>query len=480
MAIVHSRGWTFALLSAITLVVPPVAGIAQDPARSTDFAVERTARLPNVLPPMSAPPGKLVLPPTTQTDQKSLVPVDSKAAPAGDVGSVALDDLIRFALERNPRLVRASFSVEAARGRTVQAGLYPNPVLTVTGDELGDRTGPAGIWTAPQLSQEIVTGRKLSLSQAVAAKEIDQTTLAVLAERYRLIGDIRSAFFEVAALQRRAEILAELVKLAEQSASNGKRLHQSGNLPRLDLVQLEVELERVRAEQDAANQELPAAFRRLSVAVGDSRLPNQRVAATFELPLPEYDLEKAREIVAATHPEVRSARVAVERARLGLERARAETIPNLTVTSGYVRQNQNKSSDWMIGVSLPIPAWNRNQGNIRVAEAEIGSAAQDIGRVENEVTDRLAIAFRIYSAAKVRAERYRTQLVPKAEETFALSSEAFRGGQFEYLRVLQAQRSLSEARLEYARSLGEAWRAAGEISGLLLEEAWPPKPMSNR
>ena len=64
----------------------------------------------------------------------------------------------------------------------------------------------------------------------------------------------------------------------------------------------------------------------------------------------------------------------------------------------------------------------------------------------------------------------------RAEETSELSLKAFRGGQFEYLRVLQAQRALAEARLEYNRSLGEAWQAAGVISGLLLEEAWPVTP----
>ena len=120
--------------------------------------------------------------------------------------------------------------------------------------------------------------------------------------------------------------------------------------------------------------------------------------------------------------------------------------------------------------------WNRNQGNIRAARAELAMAGQDVGRVENELAERVAIALRTYSAAVKLAEQYRTEVLPKAEETYLLSLEAFKGAQFEYLRVIQSQRSVAEARLEYNRALGEAWRAAAELSALLLEEWWPGQP----
>lgn len=403
---------------------------------------------------------------------------DAELVPAE--AAIRLDDLIQAALERNPRIGKATFAVEMAQGKRIQAGLYPNPVLSVTGDELGDRTGPGGIWTAPQFSQEIVTGRKLSLSQAVVAREVDQATLAVLNERFAIIGAVRASFYDVFTLQRRVEILAALVKLAEQSVDTGKKLSEKGAIARLDLIQLEVELERVRTEHEAAEQELPAAFRKLAAIVGDSKLPRRSVHGEFESPVPHYDLQAVADIVRATHPEVRMAKVGVEKWQLALQRARAEPIPNVAITSGYTRQNQNRSSDWMIGFSLPIPVFNRNQGNIRAAQAEIGSAVQEVVRVENDLTERLATSQRIYAAARQRADRYRTAIIPRSEETFKLSSEAFKGGQFEYLRVLQAQRALIEARLEFNRALGDAWKAAGEISGLLLEESWPPRPMEKK
>ena len=418
-------------------------------------------------------------PPVLQVEARDADPVAPLllAPDASDARELVLDYLIQIALERNPRLARASFSVEAAQGRRIQAGLYPNPVLTVTGDELGDKTGPGGIWTAPQLSQEIVTGRKLSLSQAVAAREVDQATLNVLNERYSIIGAVRTAFYDAYALQRRSEILGALMKLAEQSVDTGKKLSDKGAIAKLDLIQLEVELERVRAEHESVEREVPPAFRRLAAIVGDSRLERRALSGAFDLTIPEYDLERMTEVVREAHPEVRFAKVGVDRAQVALRRAQVEPIPNVSITSGYVRQNQNRSSDWMIGASVPIPVWNRNQGNIRSAQAELGAAAQEVRRIENNLIERLASAHRSYAAARQKAERYQKAILPRAEETFKLSTEAFKGGQFEYLRVLQAQRALIEARLEYNRTLGEAWKAAGEISGLLLEESWPPKPM---
>lgn len=394
----------------------------------------------------------------------------ASVAPTG----LGVDDLVRLAVERNPRLARAAFAVDAARGRFVQAGMYPNPVFSYAADELADRTGRVGIHT-PSLSQEIVRGGKLRLSQAVAAREVDQATLNLMAERYGIVGTVRAGFYEVFALQQRARILAEVVQLAEQAADLSRKSFEAKQTSRLDVVTLEVELERFRAEAEAVARELPAAYRRLAAQAGDSRLPVTALAGSLEAPLPEYDLETTRETVLAVHPEVRAARVAVDRAQAALRRAQVEPVPNITLNGGYVYQGQNRSNDVSVGLSMPIPVWNKNQGNIRSAQAGIGEAVQDVARIENELAERVATAFRTYSAARQRAERYRASLLPRAAETYDLSLKAFRGGQFEYLRVVQAQRALAEARLEYNRALGDAWRTAGEISGYLLEEVWPPQ-----
>lgn len=239
------------------------------------------------------------------------------AGPSPAPPPLGLPQLTALTLERNPRLAQVGWAVETARGRAVQAGLYPNPTLSVTGDELGDRTGPGGIWTAPHLSQEIVTGNKLGLSKAAALKEVDQATLRVVTERYRLFTDVRQNYYEVVTLQRRADILGQLIALAEQSVENANKLLKAKEGSELDVVQLEVDLERYRAELDATTKALPAAFRRLAASVGVDNLPYTRVAGDLELPLPDYDLERLRSYVLGIHPDLRSAQIGVERETMG-------------------------------------------------------------------------------------------------------------------------------------------------------------------
>jgi len=385
----------------------------------------------------------------------------------------ALEDLVRLGLEQHPRLAQAVLSVDAARGRALQAGLYPNPTISVTGDELYDRQGRGGILTIPQVSQEIVTGGKLTLSRAAAEREVDQATLAVAARRAELLAAIRAAYFDVLATQRRAELLGRLRTLTRQSVEHTQRLVEARQATRLDVVQLEVEAERVRAEAEAVEQELPAAFRRLAAVTGAKDLPDGRLAGTLDAPLPEYELERVRQYTLGVHPEVRSARAGVDRARLRWQRAQAEAVPNVTVEGGYVRQNENRSNDFRVGVSLPVPAWNRNQGNVQAALAEVGLAAKEVERVEADLTERVATAYRDYAAARRRAERL-AGVRAKAEEALRLIAEE-KNFNFTTVQRLVAQQAVIQATLDQVRAQGDAWRAASALSGLTLEERWPPK-----
>ena len=408
------------------------------------------------------------LPPTKKLDREP-------STGAGNAHAVGLPDLIALTLERNPRLGQVTFAIDTARGRAVQAGLYPNPTVNITGNELGDRTGPSGIWSA-YTAQEIVTANKLGLSQAAVLKEVDQATLNLMAERYRVFTEVRQAFFEAVTLQRRAEILGELIKLADKSVENAKKLLKAKEGSQLDVVQLEVDQERYRGELEASQRALPAAYRKLAASVGVQDMPVVSFAGDLDVPLPDYDLDRVRVYVLSVHPELRLAQVGVERAQLLNRRAEVEPIPNVTVGVGYTRQGQNRSNDWDIGVSVPIPVWNKNQGNLLASKAQVGEAVSQVGRVQNDLVNRLATAFATYAAARKRAERYKTAILPKAQETYQLSLKAYQGGQFEYLRVLAAQRAVAEANLELVRALGEMWQAASEIAGLMLEDQWPLGP----
>lgn len=391
-------------------------------------------------------------------------------------GAQNLDDLVRLGLEVNPRLAQVAFAIENARGRALQVGLYPNPVVDVVGTEIGDRTGPGGIWTAPLVGQEIVTMGKLRLNRNAARREVDQTTYLLMFARYSMFADIRGTYFEIIALQKRVDILNYLTEIADRSVEQTRKLLDAKQVARLDLIQLEVEAEKLRADLEATLREFDPAYKSLAAAIGLNNIDRTRLAGDLEAPLPEYDLERVQAYILEVHPEVVSAQIGIDKARILLRRAQVEPYPNPTLMAGYTRQNQNLSSDYDLGVSLPIPLWNRNQGNIQAARAMVGEATQQVGKVQNDLTGRLGVAYRNFASARRLAERYRTAILPRAREAFDLSTKAYQGGQFEYLRVLTAERMLAQANLEYVTALKEAWKAASVISGLALEDDWPPAP----
>jgi cobalt-zinc-cadmium efflux system outer membrane protein len=395
------------------------------------------------------------------------------------VDGLALEALVTLALEQNPRLAKVSYAVEAARGKAYQAGLYPNPIVALIWDELGDKTGRSGVNSLPGVTQDIVTAGKLKLSRAAAEREAEQARWGAMAERYEMLGQVRAAYFDALALQERVRLLCEVRRYGRDVTKTVRSLRDDAKqLADIDVLPVEAELARYEADVESAQAEKAAAYKRLAALVGVSRMSITKVAGSLSgYTLPDYDAENTPLYVLSVNPEVQIAQWGVEKAKFVVQRAKVEPIPNLTVDTGYVRQNQNRSDDFRLGVSASIPLWNKNQGNIRAAEAELCAAMQEVGRVENDLTDRVATALREFSAARKRAAKYQT-VVDRAEKAQTIATEDQRRN-LSPLMVLELQRSLRQARLERLKAFGDAWKAAAVISGLTIEDAWPPAKPAN-
>jgi cobalt-zinc-cadmium efflux system outer membrane protein len=411
---------------------------------------------------------------TTSSHESAIASETPSHEDDGAASALTLEALVALGLQHHPRLAKASFAVEAARGRAHQAGLFPNPIVELKWDELNDRTGRSGVNSLPMLTQEIITGGKLRLSQAVAEREIEQASWGVMAERYQLLSEIRSAYFDALSLQERVHLLRQIRTTGEAITRTMRSLRDDAKvLADIDVLPVEAELLRYEADEEAARAEQVTAYRRLAAILGAHRLEISKVAGKLQdYSLPEYTPQRTAEYVLSVHPEIQSAQRGVEKAKLLVQRAKAEPIPNLSLNAGFVRQNQNRSDDYSLGASVSLPLWNKNQGNIRAAEAELCSALQEVSRVENELSARVAAALRDYAAARTRAERYQG-IIDKAAQAQAIADRDQQRN-LPAVMVLELQRSLRQARLERLKALGDAWKAAAVVSGLTLEDQWPP------
>lgn len=413
------------------------------------------------------------------TGQERASQAPTSESPADQKVAWTLPQLENLAEANNPTLVQMAMRIRAAQGEYVQGGLYPNPVVGYVGEEMGDegRAGQQGAF----LSQEFVTGGKLALNRAVASHEIQRAQYAWHAQRQRVLNDVRSGYCEALAAQRAVTLNEQLVQIGQEGVNVAEQLLGAKEVGRPDVLQAQIELESARVALGTAKNRSVGAWRRLVAVVGVPDLQPAPLAGGLEDCLSELTWEATQTRLLAESPELGEARAAVERARCTVARQCAERSPNVTVESSIQYDNATDDTIASVQVGLPLPIFNRNQGNIARAQAQLVAAEREVRRVELQLQNRLAAVFEQYANARMRAEKYKGEILPKAKESLELTRKAYQQGEFGFLNLLTAQRTYFRVNLAYLDSLRELCTSNVAIEGLLLSgglqtEAEPYRP----
>ncbi len=124
-----------------------------------------------------------------------------------------------------------------------------------------------------------------------------------------------------------------------------------------------------------------------------------------------------------------------------------------------------------LGLSPPIPVYDRNQHGIAEAHANVLAAEKSLERVELSLQQRFAAVYQRYGQARQQASRYEETILKKATLNLNLARQSYEAGDSAYLAVLTAQRSYSQARLAWLNALEQLWSATVQIEGLLLSDS---------
>jgi cobalt-zinc-cadmium efflux system outer membrane protein len=405
-------------------------------------------------------PEALPAPPT------AIMPARLAVAETAAAGSISLAELETVALGNNPTLVQAAMQVRVARGKCIQAGLYPNPTIAYSGDEIGDegRGGQQGA----AFGQEIVTAGKLRFRSAVAAREIEQAEHAWLAQRGRVLNDVRSAWYEVLAAQRIVELNKQLVEIGRQGVKVAEDLLAAKEVARVDALQARIEADSARLQLRGAENHYQAAWRRLAAVLGTPQMEPAALAGSLEEQLPEWTWQDALTRLWRESPELGEAQAGVRRARCALAQECAERVPNIDLRGSVHYDNASRFIFAGAEFGMALPFYNRNQGNIYKAEAQLIDAEHEVQRVRLVLQQRLAAAFEQYATAREEVGRYVADILPNAQASLDLVRTGYRQGQFDYLTLLTAQRTFFRMNLAYLESLRQ-WRLGHvAIEGLLL------------
>ncbi len=377
-----------------------------------------------------------------------------------------LTDAEQIALNNHPALARAAARVAAARGAWLQAGLPPNPVVGWAADEMGEQkeSGMQGAFA----SQEFVTAGKLGLNRTVASHDIRRAEAELEVERHRVLSDVQSGFYDALIAQEAIRLMEELVRIAAEGVETTDVLHRKGELSRVEFLQARIESNTTRLLLDTARHRHASALRALSALLGGVELPRVPLAGDARQDLRELAWDDALGRLLAESPEVAAAAAMVDRSYWALARAQAQRIPNVELTAIVQHDNASQYDVAGVQIGLPLPVFDRNQGGIQQARAELSAAHSNVVRVEMDLKRRLAASFENYANARRRVAEYDGEILRDAKESLELVNKGYRNGEFGYLTLLTTQRTYVETNLSYLDALRQLREAVAKIDGMLL------------
>jgi len=389
-----------------------------------------------------------------------------EAAIAESSEELTLVTAIELAGAASPALAAARRELTAVEALIGQAGVYPNPVLSATRDEIGS----GAPMTELVLSQEIELGGKRGARIKTAERARDVAAADFESVRARLRSEVIASFFDVLVAQERVELTRQAAELAAKATSAAARQVKAGKVSPVEETRAQVAEATVQVEHSQALAECDAARRRLAAYWGSSQPRFTRVTSETSIPPSVPALTELYARLGDSALMVR-ARLELERRRAALVLERSQRYPNITVSVGAQRSDAFDGTQSLIGFSVPLPLFDRNQGNVGEALQRIYQAQDELVATEIRLKSALAQAHGQLNAARQQAKALNVHILPGAQRAYEAAARGFELGKFSFLDVLDAQRTLLQARTQYLGALSQANLASAELQRILGDSA---------
>jgi cobalt-zinc-cadmium efflux system outer membrane protein len=338
--------------------------------------------------------------------------------------------------------------------------------------------GTAGETQGLFVQQEIILGGKLRLSRAKYTQEAAQAEIQAVAQEFRIRNGIRIRFLEVLAAEQMLATQRDLAKNAQETTLTTAEMLNAGQANRPDFLQAQVASQRARVMVLDKERDYQVRWNNLATLVGVPDLPPTPLDGTLETKDLIFDSQATLCKLLEESPEVQAARAEVVKDEITLRRERAEPIPNVCVqaNTGYNYETRNAVATVAIGFRIPV--FDRNQGTIQQARADLARSHAEVNRVELSLRRRLGAILGRYEVLRSSAKDYREASLPKLKEAYDLQQEMYRKGRQDWPHVLMAQRAYFEMRSDYVQTVLDLRKTEVEIAGLLLVDGLtePPGP----
>jgi cobalt-zinc-cadmium efflux system outer membrane protein len=381
---------------------------------------------------------------------------------------ISFDDALNITLERNPELAGMALEIDAAQARQRQAGLWPNPVLGVESENFsGDNPGFNFSENTVTITQPFVTGSKINLRKEAAGKERSIAELKFQIKKREIIAEAEKAYYGILVAQKHLEFARQGKEIARELFEFiGDRSAREGFISPTETLRAKVELSQAELDVDKAEQELELAKKKLTSLWGDTEAPLGKCLGTLEREFLPFDYDTVRDQLYDANPEMALLNVVSEKVGLDVKAARAERIPDVDLGFGVRQFEEDDTYTFVLAVDVPLPLFDRNQGGIAEAKVNQRKTISEAETLENDLLLKLNEAYRGFQLAHQEANTFRTDILPRAEEYLKVARQGYEAGDYEYLEVLEAQKTRVDVNHQYIDALSNLHAAIAELERL--------------
>lgn len=365
--------------------------------------------------------------------------------------SLSLPQAIEAAFAENPDLAAARWEIGIAEGARQQAGLIPNPVLSWEAEDTRSKTST----TTVMLSQEVELGAKRGTRIDVARRGQDAAQIELERRGNELRAEVVQAFYAAVRAQIGLDLARQSQALAERGLQVANGRIEAGKSSPVEATRAQVQLAETNLQVRRAETMKANSYRQLARATGSSTTQFDRLEYTDLSP--GKSPSPAKMLIAINQSaELRLAQVQIEERDALLGSERAKRIPDLTVSIGSQYSREDRERVNIVGLSMPLPLFDRNQGNVLSASRRADQARDLRNAVELRLRTQTQAALDQWVTASRDVESFNTVILPSAQNAVDTATRGFEMGKFGFLEVLDAQRTLIAARGQYLESLATA------------------------
>lgn len=385
------------------------------------------------------------------------------AGPAGAQG-LSLEQALDAAFAQNPDFAAIGREIGIAEGERRQAGLIPNPELSWEVEDTRRDTST----TTVTLSQALELGGKRGARIEVAEAGQAIARLELERQRNSLRADVIQAFHAALRAQTALELAQQSQALTERGLRVVEGRVRAGQSSPVEATRAQVQLAQAEAAVRRARTERGVANQVLARLTGSAEARFDRLDASNLSPGPAPQTERLLAKVEQT-AEWRLAAAQIERGDASLGSEKAQRIPNLTVSLGSQYSREDRERVNVVGLSMPLPLFDRNQGNVLAAARRADQARDLRNAVDLRLRSETRSALEQWGTAMGEVQAYDRTILPAAQQAVDTATRGFEMGKFAFLDVLDAQRTLIEARGLYLEALAQATDARAQVERIYGE-----------